>query len=221
MIFIFFVFTLAPVYSLGTLHPLNRQSHSFCLMNKGAIQIRRNEDTVCTPLKVNIHKNDNNLIINFLNSNRVCHFICIDKCGNVYHDSVFHTMDCRLTTASFDNFDTLSVHRGNYSDYVAFTEYYLFPFSMSTGDKIERMYTNLALKYNDIIGQNETCPLMLSPSASTKSCADGVTRYNYEYNPRKNYNDYSVWQQILILFKYINYVIPKNTTHMSFIEYSK
>ncbi|ACZ63548.1 FGF-1 [Pieris rapae granulovirus Wuhan] len=208
------------VYCVGTLHPLNRPLYNFCLLTDNNIQIRANDDVSCKVIEFNIHKYDNNLILNFMNRNRICNYMCIDKCGNVYHDSVFYTEDCKFTTAAIENIETLSVYRGNYSDFFAADTYYTIPLSMKAGDSIERFYNYVALKYN-VVNNQQTCKLLLTPSKTSRTCTTVFERRgDLEYIDRQHYRDYSFWNKILIMFGIKHYVVPNNTTLLSYTEYN-
>ncbi|ABC61191.1 FGF-1 [Choristoneura occidentalis granulovirus] len=205
----------------GTLHPKIRPSFNFCLKKDDTIAVRLNDSSDCKKLIIDVHKYNNNLVINFKNSKGICSFLCIDKCGNVYHDSVLYTEDCVLTTAAFENVDTLSVYRGNYSDFFAAQDYYVIPLSMKSGNSIERFYNYLALTFNEI-SKTKKCNLILTPLKSTKMCTTSyLKRYeNMDYIDRKNYQDYSFWNKLLIVLGVKSYVIPKNDTILSYKEYN-
>lgn len=214
-------FSLTLVWSLGTLHPLDRPLHNFCLLDN-EIVVRDNNDVNCRPIEFNVHKHDDNLVLNFKNAAGLCRFLCIDKCGNVYHDSVYHTEDCKMTTAAFDGVETLSVHRGNYSDFVATYMYYPMPLSMSDGDALERLHSNVALKFNQIKDKNDSCTLMLTPSKKTRSCSSTSRRLgDYKYNTRRHYRDYTFWGKLMILFGFTKYEIPSESTLLSRTEYNE
>ncbi|AAM70267.1 fibroblast growth factor 1 [Phthorimaea operculella granulovirus] len=172
-------------------------------------------DNRCAPIHFNLHKYNNNLVINFKSG--ACKFLCIDRCGQLYHNSVFHTEDCLLTTAAFENVDTLSVNRKNYSDFIA-ADAYMMPVSFSNGDHMQRMHKYLALEYK-IINNNISCPLLLTPSKTTYDCVESSHRYdNIDYKERRHYRDYSWWRKLLIMIGYEAYTVPRNNT-LSFIEY--
>ncbi|QOD40029.1 fgf-1 [Matsumuraeses phaseoli granulovirus] len=206
------------VSCVGTLHPANNMDHVFCIHGDN-IMVRPKTETMCSQIEFNVHKHENNLVLNFKTPSGVCKYMCIDKCGAVYYNSVYHTEDCKLTTSSFDTLDTLSVHRGNYSDFVAFNSY-MIPLSYKHGDSLERMYKFVSVKYNEI-NTKQTCQLMLTPSKTTQSCTETQERRgDLYYNYRKHYRDYSFWNKLLILVGYIHYVIPNNSTALSYIEYN-
>lgn len=206
----------------GTLSPHNRPEHKFCLLSSNTIAVRHFDDDTCTPIIFNVHKHNDNLVLNFKNRDYICNFLCIDKCGQVYHESVFYTEDCVLTTSALEHIETLSVHRGNYSDFFAANEYYLTALSMQPGDSVQRQHNLLALKFDYIQNTDILCPLMLEPAKTTHKCYTEQTRDDHnKYINRRHYRDYSFWEKLLIFFGITKYVVPTNTTHMlSYLEYS-
>ncbi|UXX41870.1 fgf-1 [Psilogramma increta granulovirus] len=210
------------VYSLyGTLSPYNRPEHKFCLLNSNTIAVRHFNDDNCEPIMFNVHKHNNNLVLNFKTRNKyLCNYLCINKCGEVYHESVFYTEDCLLTTSALEHIETLSVYRGNYSDFFAANEYYLTALSMQPGDSVQRQQNMLALKFQEI-DKLELCPLMLEPSKLTRDCYTPETRDDHnKYINRKHYRDYSFWGKLLIFLGVTEYFVPTNETQLSYIEYN-
>lgn len=91
---------------------------------------------------------------------------------------------------------------------------------MKAGESIERLYNYVALKYN-VLNNQQTCKLLLTPSKTSRACTTtSERRGDLEYIDRQNYKDYSFWNKILIMFKIKHYVVPNNTTMLSFTEYN-
>ncbi|AIS92067.1 fibroblast growth factor 1 [Erinnyis ello granulovirus] len=218
---LFAFYTLQLVHSFGTLQLLDRPNYKFCLSSSDTIVIRHIEQlNDCFSMSIDVHKHNNNLVVNFKNRKDVCNYLCIDKCGQVYHESVFYTEDCLLTTSALENIETLSVHRGNYSDFFAADEYYLIALSMQPGDSVERQHTFISLKYTHVTDM-EICKLILEPSKSTRPCYTTNDRHdNNKYILRKHYRDYSFWGKLLIFLGITNYVVPTNATYLSYLEYN-
>nr|AUF82016.1 fgf-1 [Cryptophlebia leucotreta granulovirus] len=210
------------IESVGFISLLKYPTRYLCIHRlDNKIYINDASSSDCIRLEINVHKFQNNIVINFLSNKRICRFLCINKCGDVYHDSVYHTDDCKLTTAAFDDIETLSVHRGNYSDFVATHDFYNFvPLSFKEGDSIEREYDGVALKYVST-DNRKTCELSLTPSLSTKVCSESSQRFENDYKPRKHYRDYSLWKKILIMFGVTKYTTPdEKHTPLSYKEFS-
>lgn len=226
MYFLFILFTVCYTPSLvygyyGTLSPDNRLEYKFCLMATNTIAVRRFDDVECKPIMFNVHKHNDNLVLNFKNYNNICNYLCIDKCGQVYHESVFYKEDCLLTTSALEHIETLSVYRGNYSDFFAAHDYYLTALSMQPGDSVQRQHNMLALKFQ-YVDKRKACPLILEPTKTTHECSEYQTRDDHnKYINRRHYRDYSFWAKLLIFFGAIEYVVPTNSTLLSYMEYNK
>nr|WPN08687.1 fgf-1 [Cnaphalocrocis medinalis granulovirus] len=192
----------------------------FCITNSN------NELTVgranhCEKILFNIHNFEKNLIVMFKHTiNKACQYLCIDKCGKLYYSTVISREDCVLTTAAFENIDTLSVHRGSYSDFLAVTNnYYITPMSFKKGDTLNRFYEYIELEYKTI-DNTTTCEVTLSPTRSSRECQDSTPpRMNTTYLSRKNYLDYTWFHRALIYLGLKKYVIPTTNT-LSFLEYN-
>nr|AIU36722.1 ORF76 FGF-1 [Cydia pomonella granulovirus]AIU36859.1 ORF76 FGF-1 [Cydia pomonella granulovirus]AIU37283.1 ORF76 FGF-1 [Cydia pomonella granulovirus]QDW81135.1 FGF-1 [Cydia pomonella granulovirus]QGY99466.1 FGF-1 [Cydia pomonella granulovirus] len=213
---------LVTVDAVGTLTLLDYPSRQICLHRPdNRLSINEISSNDCLRLEINVHHYEHNIVISFLNAKRVCSYMCINKCGEVYYDSVFHTQDCRLTTAAFDGIETLSVHRGNYSDFVATHDFYNFvPVSFKEGDTIERQHSGMVFKYTALSTQ-QTCALSLTPLMTTKKCTVSTHRYDTEYKPRRHYKDYSLWRKLLILIGVVEYKVPdEKQTLLSYTEYT-
>jgi len=221
ILFITVFYTPTMVYSYyGTLSPYNRPEYKFCLLSSNTIAVRHFNDDTCESIMFNVHKYNDNLVLNFKNRNYICNYLCIDKCGKVYHESVFYTEDCVLTTSALEHIETLSVHRGNYSDFFAANDYYLTALSMQPGDSVQRQHDLLALKFQ-YVDKLEMCPLMLEPAKTTHECYTPQTRDDHnKYINRRHYRDYSFWSKLLIFFGVTEYVVPTNATHLSYLEYN-
>ncbi|AEB00350.1 fgf-1 [Clostera anachoreta granulovirus] len=202
----------------GTLGPLNRRNYRFC-MQDDVVQIRSHEDTRCKKIEFNVHARNGHLILNFVHADLTCRYLCVDRCGNVYHDSVYRADDCAFTTAAFDHVDTLSIHRGNYSDFLAVDAYYTVPVSMTNGASMERLYNYLALVYNNA-SSTVTCNVTTKLSNSVRQCDVSMQRRaEMMYMGRKHHDDYSFWERVLNFFGIKKFVVPDTNVSLSYAEY--
>ncbi|AAP85701.1 ORF_64 [Adoxophyes orana granulovirus] len=217
MLATFFVINNGFVYSmLGTIKQKNTLN-PLCLRST---QLNFYLNAGCAPLEINVHKYNNNLILNF-KKDKVCNYMCINKCGNVYYDNVFHIDDCLWTTAAFQNMTTLSVHRGNFSDFMAYYNNNLIPISFSYGNNVEKFYANIQLQFDEIkpAKKESMCHLVLTPYKHTKACNNDFGRIQSFYNDRNNYYNYTWWEKLLILFRLKTITTPNVNETLSYYEY--
>lgn len=144
----------------------------------------------------------------------VCHFMCLDRCGYMYYEREFFTEDCKFTTVGMDGVETLSVHRGNYSDFVMHYNYELIPFSMRNGDSRNRLAGMLEMKFRkttDAWG----CSLPYgNNSAPNKPCGDRFPMEEGEYNPHAGYPGYSLWEKFLFMLGWGRLPVPNEYTQL-------
>nr|UYX49699.1 fgf-1 [Darna trima granulovirus] len=222
---LFFVLTtyflIGTVQLLGTLHLASRPELAFCVNDQKVIFVYDKSSTACSVAWFNVHKHNNNLVLNFKYNNE-CQYMCLDRCGSLYYSPIFYSEDCTLTTSAFENIETLSVYRYNYSDFIAFENYNSMHFSMTTGANIERFHYNIGLKYNKT-SNNVTCKLSVPVNNNnvTRTCVDYKKRLEHtEYVSRKHYHDYSFWTMLLIKIGLKSYIVPTANFTMSVLEYN-
>jgi|WetSurMetagenome_2_1015567.scaffolds.fasta_scaffold05787_9 hypothetical protein len=191
----------------------------FCAHNDGVFGLSTPTDHSCVTLKFTAYAHVGGLVLSYRDKT-VCKYLCINKCGVLYGDEMYHTEDCRFTTMAFEGFDQLSVNRGNYSDFVATSHYDILPLSLRHGASQERLekHLKLTVKEEDV---TTVCPLgnVNKNTKTTKECATAYKSEPRKFDAHDGYKSFSVWEKFLIFVGIDK--MPKPNGGLRLIEYLK
>lgn len=191
----------------------------FCTHDDGRLGLSTLTDRACTALMFNTYAHLGGLVMSYRDKT-VCKYLCIDRCGGLYGDEMYHTEDCRFTTMAFDGFDQLSVNRGNRSDFVATSHYDILPLSLRSGASQERLEKHLKLKIKEEKAGN-ACPIgnVSKNTRTTKECTTPYTARPARFDSHDGYKSFGAWEKFLI-FLGVNSV-PKPNNGLRLVDYSK
>ncbi|ABQ52009.1 fgf-1 [Spodoptera litura granulovirus] len=205
-----------PIVILKTQHDMY-----FCFKSN-SIQLSTKTDRNCHPIKFNIHTHNNGLVFNFNNDNSTkCKYMCMDTCNDLYHDNVFYEDDCVFTTMAFNSIDTLSINRGNYSDFIASYAYYFLKMSLSSGARMERLKYLIEVKLEEVRGADTSTKCSMTTSVfkknSTKICSS--TRAEPAYDQHANYGQITIWDKLLSFLGLYEIKEQKNNQTLRYYDY--
>ncbi|QBQ01618.1 fgf-1 [Hyphantria cunea granulovirus] len=206
----------------GMLANLNKMI--FCVEDNGDPGLSTIDDSKCKAIYFNIHTHSGGLVLNFNFKNK-CRHLCLNTCGDIYYDDQFFTQDCVLSTAKFKSIDTLSVDRGNHTDFIATHGYNMFKFSLSAGASLEKLHTFLTLRH--IIktpGPANKCPLNVpqNNTLTNKPCnAATALRSPEAINEHHDYASYTLWDKMLMFFGWLDAAEPPaDKNSLRFYDYT-
>jgi hypothetical protein len=199
-----------------------------CVEDNGEPGLSTMHDKKCRAIYFNIHPHNGGLVLNFKFKNKCMH-LCLNTCGDIYYDDQFFAQDCVLSTTKFKSIDTLSVDRGNYTDFIATYGYTQFRFSLSAGANLEKLHTFLTLRHiikTPVAG--DKCPFkapiepLQNNTAINKVCNAAVAlRYLETFNTHRDYASYTFWDKMLMFFGWQEAVEPPaDKNSLRFYDYT-
>lgn len=204
----------------GATYTIQNQDNLFLCLKRGknSIQLSTSDDSTCSPIVFSIHAHEGELVLNFKDVT-TCKFMCINQCGQLYYDEMFHTKDCVFTTMAFEAFDQLSVNRFNHSDFVATIGYDIIPFSLRRGAYQERLEKLLKLN----IKENSTgtaCGIgnVNTNTKITKECTDTHKCETRRFNHHAGYKNFNWWERFLIMVGWVKISAPPSGIRL--LEYN-
>ncbi|APO13947.1 FGF-1 [Plodia interpunctella granulovirus] len=172
----------------------------------------------CEKLLIDVHKLEHNLIFNVLHDG-TCQYLCISTCGNTYISKNYNE-DCLWTTSAFDYAQTLSVNRGNFSNFLTtLGSNRLLPFSLHDGARMEMMYYALSMEY--VSKSNDTaCPFTAPLSTPTMNTNCRYPYFEEKFHTRRYYHDYTFWERLLLFLGITHEIYPLPYSWLSNFEYN-
>ncbi|AAS82672.1 ORF66 [Agrotis segetum granulovirus] len=189
----------------------------FCVQGSNVV-VSTKTDKTCYLAHFSIHAHEGGLVLNFKYES-ACKYMCINRCGELYYDEMYHIEDCKFTTMAFKEFDSLSVNRGNYSDFIAFADYNALLYSLKDGDVLGRGETYLKMSLEKSGGAECILGNVDKNTKITKKC---IVKQNFDSTPfdrHSNYN-FSLWEKFLIMINWFRIEEPKSDG-LRKIDYNK
>ncbi|AER41496.1 fibrobast growth factor 1 [Epinotia aporema granulovirus] len=186
------------------------------------VHLSANNDPTCTKISFFAHKHKDSLVLNFVTDGS-CSFLCIDKCGYMYANSKFHKKNCLFSVNAFNGFDTLSVHHGNYSNFIAAYDTMIVPLSLRRGAKLERLMTAIKVTFEQETYIETSCAtLNLADIENDHECEEtkGGVAGDTAFDWHRNYNDYSWWEKLMQLLRVQSANVPTKNEKLSYFVYN-